>query len=185
MQSQFNATDLEAIFRHLFGERWLVRLEGGAEEPFYVPPENERPAVIHYTRDYFRSALHEVAHWCIAGRRRRTLPDFGYWYQPDGRDSNAQAAFLRVEEKPQALELIFCAACDHPFSISLDNLSGQSMPVAPFEDAVWARAAAWLGEGGLPQRAALWAEALRDHYRPDEPLDRASLQSVFRSLATD
>lgn len=185
MQSVFHVTDLEQLFARLFSERWETRLEGGAEEPFYVPSRHGCPATIRYTRDYFRSALHEVAHWCIAGARRRALPDFGYWYQPDGRDGDTQAAFQRVEEKPQALELIFCAACGHPFSVSLDNLSGESTPAAPFENAVWTRAAAWLGQGSLPERAAVWAEALRDHYRPGQSLDGTSLEAVFSPLPHD
>ena len=77
-------------------------------------------------------ALHEVAHWCVAGPRRRCLDDYGYWYAPDGRDAAAQAEFLRVEVRPQALEALFCAACNHPFRVSLDNLDGDPGDEARF-----------------------------------------------------
>ncbi|GAM69307.1 transporting ATPase [Vibrio sp. JCM 19236] len=26
--------------------------------------------------------MHEIAHWCVAGPKRRLLEDFGYWYEP-------------------------------------------------------------------------------------------------------
>ena len=110
------ATDLETLFRDTFFERHHTVLEGGFEEPVYLAgtPVAGEPARIRYTRDYFRSALHEVAHWCVAGPRRRRLDDYGYWYAPDGRDAAAQAEFLRVEVRPQALEALFCAACRSP-----------------------------------------------------------------------
>ena len=68
------ATDLETLFRDTFFERHHTVLEGGFEEPVYLAgtpvagtpvagtPVAGEPARIRYTRDYFRSALHEVAH---------------------------------------------------------------------------------------------------------------------------
>lgn len=182
MQPEFIAADLEALFRETLGTKWHTELRGGALEPLYLPAEGARPAQIHYTRDYFRSALHEVAHWCIAGTHRRQRVDFGYWYQPDGRDDTAQVDFQRVEQAPQALEWIFCAACAHPFCVSLDNLSGEAAPAAPFERLVRRRAIAWLAPGAMPARAALWASALCRHYRQSELLDEAALEQVFRPL---
>lgn len=179
-QPEFIATDLERLFAITFRD-WRTELVGGAEEPRYQPGGPE-PARLHYTRDYFRSALHETAHWCIAGERRRRLPDFGYWYQPDGRDAAAQRAFLQAEEAPQALEWLFCAACGHSFCLSLDNLSGESLDSADFERAVRRRARRWLEQGGLPPRAALWVEALGERYRNGEPLTRAHLEAVFMPL---
>ena len=52
---------------------------------------------IVFTHDYFASALHEVAHWCVAGPERRRLTDYGYWYAPDGRTEKQQMEFERVE----------------------------------------------------------------------------------------
>lgn len=165
------ATDLETLFRDTFFERYHTVLEGGFEEPVYLAGTpvagtlvDDEPARIRYTRDYFRSALHEVAHWCVAGPRRRRLDDYGYWYAPDGRDAAAQAAFLRVEVRPQALEALFCAACDHPFRVSLDNLDGDPGDEARFAADVQALAER-LHRDGPPPRAQRWIDALTRFYR--------------------
>ena len=57
---------------------WCTRLAGGFPEPFYKAPSADAPAEVQFTRDYERSALHELAHWCIAGDSRRLLDDYGY-----------------------------------------------------------------------------------------------------------
>ena len=93
-EETFNAQRLEAVFGACFAARWRTRLVGGAGEPFYQPARSAGEYhLLHYRLDYFASALHEVAHWCIAGTRRRRLPDFGYWYAPDGREPVQQRAF--------------------------------------------------------------------------------------------
>jgi elongation factor P hydroxylase len=115
---------IEACFARCFAQSHRTVLVGGAEEPWYEPASASRPAYIHYRADYASSALHEVAHWCIAGRQRRRLADYGYWYAPDGRSAEQQAAFYRVEARPQALEWLFSRACGVPFHLSIDNLDG-------------------------------------------------------------
>ena len=71
------AADLERIFRECFFAEYATVLVGGAPEPLYVPsPEVLRePHRVVYREDYFASALHEVAHWCLAGAERRKLED--------------------------------------------------------------------------------------------------------------
>lgn len=91
-------------------------------EPEYFPIQNGMPARIEFAHGFFASALHEISHWCIAGEARRRLPDFGYWYAPDGRTEKQQQAFERVEIKPQALECLFTLACNRSFEVSQDNL---------------------------------------------------------------
>lgn len=66
--------------------------------------------------------MHELSHWCIAGKKRRQLPDYGYWYAPDGRNAAQQRAFEQLEIKPQALECLFTLACKRHFQVSQDNL---------------------------------------------------------------
>ena len=63
-------TDLEIAdcFNAGLGRRHRTRLLGGAPEPLFEPARAGGDAVIHYTRDYATSALHELAHWCLAGR---------------------------------------------------------------------------------------------------------------------
>ncbi|MCH8543126.1 MAG: elongation factor P hydroxylase [Alcanivorax sp.] len=164
------AEDLELLFAQTFAERYQTVLCGGAEEPLYQPGSPHR---IVYTRDYFRSALHEVAHWCVAGAARRQQVDYGYWYAPDGRDAVQQRAFEQAEVKPQALELLFCEACGHPFTVSLDNLNGnldglsdddaQGGGSEAFARAVTAQAAVYRTQAAQ-QRWARWVSVLRAHY---------------------
>jgi elongation factor P hydroxylase len=177
MHSRFLSRDLERLFDACFLASQGARLVGGADEPFYAPAEGGQPATIFYTRDYFRSALHEIAHWCVAGRERRALADFGYWYAADGRDADQQARFQQVEVRPQAWELMFCAAVGHPFRVSLDNLSGEATDPRLFEDAVRQRAA-HLVEQGLRGRAGRWVNCLAREYR-GEAFRAAWLEQVF------
>jgi len=163
----FHPARLEALFRYSFAQRWRTLLIGGAAEPFYQPAASERDFHrLYYRSDYFASALHEIAHWCIAGDRRRLLPDFGYWYAPEGRDADQQRAFEAVEAAPQALEWFFSQACGYPFRVSVDNLAandGQPADTAPFKCLVLAAATTWL-QRGIPQRAALYFQALAGEF---------------------
>jgi len=157
-----------AVFDELFGEAEQTTLLGAGSEPLYTPVRAGHPAIIQYRADYVASALHEVAHWCIAGKQRRQREDYGYWYEPDGRDAAAQAAFVRVEARPQALEWSFAQACGHPFRLSLDNLDappdgGLREDLA---EAVTAAAIA-MRDRGLPPRAERFFQALCRRFRPD------------------
>lgn len=147
------------VFNTVFSASERTVLSGGAAEPFYEPGD---PATIFFREDFERSALHEVAHWCVAGRYRRQLPDYGYWYRAEGRDCSRQAAFYAVETHPQAIEQLFCEAFDIPFKVSVDNLSValDDPLVTRFADAVSAQATAFR-LNGLPQRAAVFRDALR------------------------
>jgi elongation factor P hydroxylase len=163
----FCASRLERVFALCFEQRFRTLLCGGHSEPLYLPEDEDgTPARIAYRADYFASALHEVAHWCIAGADRRLLEDYGYWYTPDGRDARAQLAFESVEYKPQALEWIFARACGHGFKISLDNLdlgAGQLPGGERFEQRVHAQVLQWQREG-LPSRAAYFFVALQREF---------------------
>ena len=166
------AAVLEQVFADCFGDRERTRLCGGAEEPLYLPAA--APGAwheIHYRADYPASALHEVAHWCIAGRARRLLPDYGYWYAPDGRDAQAQRAFEAVEAKPQGLEWLFSQRCGLPFQLSLDNLNGDLAATlrARFAVAVVSEAQAWRarGPGG---RAGRFLAALAARFPDGRPV---------------
>ena len=76
------ADDIVACFDQLFSQRFNVRLRGGGEEPLFRPAREGEMAEIQFRADYPASALHEVAHWCLAGRKRHRYEDFGYWYIP-------------------------------------------------------------------------------------------------------
>ena len=135
-------------------------LVGGADEPYYDPGS---PNIIYFREDFIRSALHEVAHWCVAGSTRRKLPDYGYWYAPDGRNDAQQTAFFGVEIKPQAVEKAFCMAVGIPFKVSVDNLSVSlcDPAIASFAVAVEDQFAAMMIDG-LPHRAEIFRYALSD-----------------------
>ena len=155
---------VESLFSRLFYDAYRTRLCGGAEEPLYRPVSDcGEDAVIYYREDFISSALHEVAHWCIAGSARRKQLDFGYWYQPDGRSSPQQREFEAVEVKPQALESLFSLAAQVPFSISSDNLSGETRDSNDFCRAVAEQRQGYCRDG-LPSRAAAFYTALAEAF---------------------
>ena len=159
----FDAHQVMRLFNQEFAESDTTELIGGAAEPYYEPGSLNR---IYFRADYVRSALHEVAHWCVAGRRRRQLPDYGYWYSPDGRDAAQQQAFFAVEARPQAVERWFCEAIGIAFSPSVDNVGAQIEPqqLRRFE----ARIQGWcnqFAQSELPPRAARFVTALRSMSR--------------------
>ena len=117
------------IFDQLFGERYETHLIEGAPEPFYhyVPKGYSK---IFFRSDYTSSALHEVAHWCIAGPNRRRENDYGYFYVED-RNKEQQLQFQRVERKVQALEWVFSVAANVPFELSVDNFNEDEKIIKP------------------------------------------------------
>ena len=150
---------LEDLNRQVLA-KYNTRILGGFDEPFYRAPSDNAPAEIRFTRDYERSALHELAHWCVAGSERRLQDDYGYWYVPDGRDAVRQKLFFQVEIRPQAIEKHFCAALGLPFTVSVDNLDNPHVAgLADFRHRVDARFAAFASTG-LPVRAAAIAAYL-------------------------
>ena len=161
------ASDLEHLFNTLFVSRQNTLLAGGFDEPLYQPAGAAHPQHrVHYTRDYFASALHEVAHWCVAGRERRQLEDYGYWYAPDGRNPAQQTEFEQVEVKPQALEWLFSAACNFRFRVSADNLALSCGPSAAFKSNITLQVHDYLTQG-IPHRAHLFCDVLAQHYGGD------------------
>lgn len=146
------------VFDSTFALAYRTVLQGGAPEPEYVPPSAAEPGRILFREDFAASALHEVAHWCIAGRARRCRHDYGYWYE-SARDEAAQARFEAAEARPQAMEWIFSNAAGLAFRVSCDNLGQDSASRARLRAAVGKEARAWLVRG-LPLRAGQFAAAL-------------------------
>lgn len=139
---------------------WQTQLVAGSGEPVYLPaavPDGFHQIV--FAHGYFNSALHELAHWCLAGAERRLQEDYGYWYCPDGRDAVQQAAFAQVEVKPQAIEWWLAAAAGRPFRTSTDNLNGAPTDNRPFRQAVQQQAQRYLSDG-LPPRAQVAVQLL-------------------------
>ena len=159
-EADISLEQLQALFDMTFYQRYNTRLIKGGDEPLYVPATTKTPYhQVILAHGFFRSALHEISHWCIAGEERRRLLDYGYWYKPDGRDAQTQRAFEQVEYQPQALEWIFSKALGVKFRVSLDNLSGEAVDPAPFKRAVLKQVFVYLKEG-LPDRANQLLQAI-------------------------
>lgn len=185
--SEHCSQDLETLFRACFYRNYRTVLSGGAMEPLYVPAGTDcGEHLLQYREYFFASALHETAHWCIAGEERRGKVDFGYWYFEAGRTGIQQRAFEAAEIRPQALEWIFSVAAGAPFRVSSDNLStdlgapgpddhrvsgaGKNTDTFAFADAVYCQVLSYCAQG-LPGRAAQFAEALTGFYGTDDPLE--------------
>lgn len=132
----------------------------------------DEPRAYHqiiFARGYYASAFHEISHWCQAGEKRRLLEDFGYWYNPDGRDELQQNKFEQVEVIPQAIEWAFNVAAQRKFHVSSDNLSGFQADTNRFQKRVFQQVQVFL-TSGFPVRANQFIEVLAEFYNTPLPL---------------
>lgn len=158
------------LFNETFIDSYNTELIRGEDEPIYLPADEQHPQHrIIFAHGFFASALHEISHWCVAGKERRLLEDFGYWYEPDGRSEERQAEFEKVEVKPQAFEWIFAVSAGFEFHFSADNIALNNQPSASFKQAVYEQVQTYLQQG-LPKRAKMWSDCLLKHYRSNQPL---------------
>ena len=156
--------DLIKIFNDCFFERYNTLLVKGADEPIYLPADENRPHnELYFAHGFFASALHESSHWLIAGESRRKLVDFGYWYAPDGRSAEQQELFQSVEVKPQAIEWILSVAAGYRFRVSVDNLNGSESKTDEFKNAVHRQVKTYC-EQGLSTRAESFRQGLSRFY---------------------
>lgn len=142
-------------FNGLFGVAYNVELRGGGAEPDYIPPAPDQPGVLVARADFAASALHEAAHWCVAGAARRLQPDYGYLYLPPPRSGADQRKFFSWELRNQAVECYLSEAAGLPFRASADDPDLSLAALAAFEREVRARTAP------QPPRAVQLAQALR------------------------
>lgn len=180
MQPTFQIDTLIELFNRQFLPLRNTELVCCEPEPIYRPADAQHSHHrIIFAHGFFASALHEIAHWCIAGHARRQLEDFGYWYEPDGRSAAQQKAFEQVEVKPQALEWIFSVSAGFPFVFSADNLNGEVGISDSFKQNVLKQVHQYLSHG-MPEDAAIWSRQLLDHYRPGDQLtlDAFSLENT-------
>lgn len=172
--------DLITLFKECFFEEFNTILVRGEEEPIYLPADETSPHHrLIFAHGFFASALHESAHWLVAGPQRRELIDFGYWYEPDGRNAEQQSLFQSVEVKPQAIEWILSQAAGFRFRVSLDNLNGDPADTEAFKQAVYNQVRSYC-EKGLHPRAERFRLALSRFYQTDpvlriEQFDKALL----------
>lgn len=158
--------DLIEIFNQTFYRDYNTKLELGGDEPIYLPADEQVSYHrIIFARGFYASALHEIAHWCVAGPQRRLLEDFGYWYEPDGRTAQVQAEFEKVEIRPQAYEWILAMSAGFPFTVSCDNLNGDFEPDRLAFMTKVHREVLNILEQGLPLRVKMLSDALRAFYQ--------------------
>ncbi len=156
------ASDLIQIFNEVFADIENTVLRGAGDEPIYLPALDGAKAQIVFTQDYYASALHEVAHWCLAGEERRQQVDYGYWYIPE-RNPEQQCDFEKVEARPQALESLLADAAYFPFQASMDNLAMPEYKAERFLAALQTEREKFKANG-LPARAQKFSDALRVFY---------------------
>ena len=162
--------DLIELFQQVFYKQYNTCLVKGGDEPLYLPADETNPNhQIIFAHGYYSSALHEISHWCQAGKERRLLEDFGYWYTPDGRDEAQQKAFEEVEIIPQAIEWSFNVAAQKKFHTSADNLNGVQGDSELFKAKVYQQVL-WFIENGFPPRAEQFIKALARFYQTSYPL---------------
>ncbi|RFA27026.1 elongation factor P hydroxylase [Alkalilimnicola ehrlichii] len=171
---QHDIDDLIKLFDDTFRVRENTVLVRGEDEPIYLPADAQHPQHrIIFAHGFYASALHEIAHWCIAGRQRRQLVDYGYWYHPDGRDEAEQAAFEKVEAKPQAVEWALSIAAGFTFNVSVDNLSGVPVDRQAFRRRVYDELCRYYARG-FPPRAELFMQRLSAYYGTTFQLPQAA-----------
>lgn len=171
---EYDYKRLIQVFERCFKEDYNTILVAGDDEPYYQPAiKVGEPHQVVFAHGFFASALHETAHWCIAGEARRKLFDYGYWYEPDGRDEAQQKSFEQVERKPQALEWLFSLCCGFSFQVSVDNLSGVEVDRQAFTARVAEQLQRQLEDNSLPPRAVKFAKALCREFNCDWPASQA------------
>ncbi len=172
-----NHATVARVFNRLFADTQLTVLQGGASEPYYQPPGPSSLGVLHYREDFAASALHESAHWCIAGNARRRLADFGYTYQPPPRTRQQQSLFFALELKTQTVEYIFsdCAGVD--FQPSADNLDVSVQCFMTQIELNVSRVQDWMATTP-DRRAMIFCEALQEQWQTDQQSSPATRQSA-------
>lgn len=179
VSEQHHIQDIISVFNQCFADEFNTRLVCGNDEPIYLPAGEtdigiaaQDHAQVVFAHGYYASALHEIAHWCLAGDERRKKIDFGYWYCPDGRTAAQQTEFQKVEIKPQAIEWGLCIAAGFEFNVSCDNLSGDEFGEQPdhkaFREQVYDQVQLYLSRG-FPSRAASLMRALSEFYQQKMP----------------
>nr|WP_286342960.1 elongation factor P hydroxylase [Ferrimonas sp. YFM] len=152
------------LFNQGLGKRYNTRIIDQGNEPLYLPADQHCPCHrIYFAHGFYASALHELAHWTLAGEARRQLLDYGYWYHPDGRSEAQQLAFETVEIKPQAIEWAFHLAAGRRFNVSVDNLGGAEVDRCGFQARVREQALVYLQQSFPPRAQALIYDLGREY----------------------
>ena len=155
-------SEVAAVFNCTFSDHSVV-MHGEYREPMYIPGMDV--AELRYTLDHTALALHEAAHWCIAGRRRRRNTDYGYFYEPPPRSGMHRVRFEDVDIEAQSVEVLLAEAAGSQFQPSSDDVDVPLFLLEAFSSRILERARE-RRQVGLPKRAdkfrvALWLERNR------------------------
>jgi len=165
LSNNLDVTELAQVFDRLFYETWNTKLEPSPSDPIYLPASDECSYHrIMYYQDFFSSALHEISHWCIAGEKRRTQIDFGYWYKPERSKLEEQELFERYETKVQGLEWVLSSAAGKEFFVSCDCFDQSLLDLEKFRKSITKEALRIAKSKCLPVRTTKFITALRDHF---------------------
>ena len=159
------SSEIVEVFNSIFYKAYGTKLVFGPGEPLYQPADDRTPFhQVIFAHGFPASALHESSHWCIAGKERRRLLDYGYWYKPEGRNQEEQEEFEKVAVKPQAIEWHFCIAAGVEFNISFDNFNLGNTDINAFRKKVGEQARIYGNGANLPPRAYLFILALLNRF---------------------
>ncbi|MCF6319527.1 MAG: elongation factor P hydroxylase [Proteobacteria bacterium] len=156
--------------------KYNTKLISGFDEPFYKAAKNGSSAEIQFSHDYIRSALHELAHWCVAGVERREIDDYGYWYAEDGRNQQQQDEFFKLEIKPQTIEWALSIVCGVKFEASVDNLNKSVVGVEEFKQSLHQQMQYYLANG-FSKRVSEIIELLANFHQIINPCEFISLKT--------
>lgn len=177
----FSSQDIINIFNQTFVQSDNTKLVLGDDEPLYQPADqNCHFHQIIFAHGYFSSALHEVAHWLVAGQQRRLKVDYGYWYEPDGRGLQRQAEFEKVEVLPQAIEWALSVSCGIEFDVSSDNLSGILINRLAFKQKVYQQVLCLLKSGFSLRTKALLNACQAMYQTPDLSEEYFEYQGMYQ-----
>ncbi|MDA7745706.1 elongation factor P hydroxylase [Psychromonas sp.] len=177
----FSSRDIIQIFNNAFYLSYNTKLVLGGDEPLYKPLDQECPYhQIIFAHGFFSSALHEISHWLVAGESRRLQVDYGYWYEPDGRNQQRQAEFEKVEVLPQAIEWALSVSCGLEFDVSSDNLSGIVINRLAFKKKVYLQVLSLLKEGFSPRTTILLDACKKVYQTPDLTAESFEYQGMYQ-----
>ena len=74
MTKQHHYQQLIDVFNQCFENTENTILVAGEDEPYYCPAGQQHAHHrVVFAHGFYASALHEISHWCIAGRVRRQI----------------------------------------------------------------------------------------------------------------
>ncbi len=124
---------------------------------------------IVFAHGFYASAIHEISHWCIAGKARRELVDFSATgIARMGVMPKRKASLKMLKRSRRHSTGCSVLAAGYPLNVSCDNLEGDFEPDrVVFQRRVHAQVMDYLANG-IPERPARFIKALQNYYHTPE-----------------